>query len=768
MDLLDAIGQAGEGIDKFTGGRALRGTLAGKPRELLSVLPFSDTLGITDEHDKTSGRDLTDQYGLTAKGDNSFGSHAIGFLADNALSPGNLLGAYGAYKAAPTIAKGITKGAKALSGLDLLDHIGSGAKSLGRSIGSASKGARGFLQGESGALNPSVLYDYGATLLSNLDGIAPNYYQFGEHASNAITGTSNKAEELFGSSPEMSAITQQFKHHAADSARDFAGKMNYDLTRAPFGFDLNNALRGMQESYQNHLVNPLASHLGFDPSQRLGEPFMDAAKKMYYDAAYVRPEIISTADSDIIGSLPNDRVLLYKVASDLANNVPSRIADDLVGKFKKSNVVRDFFGLPPLDNKEFTRAFADSMELHDSASGILMRDLRKGGEANHIMDFLRRSSQNEGMLRDIKGQRAIGWPEYRQGVPIGEHTRDTLENSLREIAMSDPEMLRGWLAPKYGRSIVNGALNDAANQFSRYGDPKDRELTKRFFRVPEIRPDSPDIDLATQIAEKLDNGAVGAKSYFGPDYYHINNHLRNLGPEAYQSEIADILGTRPNREAFKPDQSLVDAFIAKHEMHPYEMMGEASAPYWKEALSKHFGDQAYDYIKHYENLAKSDGSYVGPHEYDPDRIRGHIGNLMGLFDYSGLPEDMNLFRGVDGPGLKKIESILGVPLNSPEAIGKEFIDPGFMSTAYHKPTADAFAGLEKGYNRGKTGVVFDFPSVPAGKPASLMNTSEHEVLFPPGRRIRITDNANYPQIKAELYGTLLAALLGNAAYNRED
>lgn len=132
---LGAVGQVGEAIDKVTGGRAVRGTLAGKPRELASVIPFSDSMGLTDANDKTSGRDLTDAYGITGKGDNSFASHAAGFVADNVLSPGNMLGAYGAFKAAPTVAKGLTQGAKALSGLDIVDHVGRGVNAVGKTMG---------------------------------------------------------------------------------------------------------------------------------------------------------------------------------------------------------------------------------------------------------------------------------------------------------------------------------------------------------------------------------------------------------------------------------------------------------------------------------------------------------------------------------------------------------------------------------------------------------------------------------------------------------
>lgn len=132
MDLLNTIGTVGDSIDKITGGRALRGALAGKPREIASFVPYSDSIGLTNEKDKTSGRDLTDQYGLTSKGSNSFGSHAAGFLADTVLSPGNLIGAYGSFKAAPTIAKGLAGAGKALVGLDLLDGFNKGAKTAGR------------------------------------------------------------------------------------------------------------------------------------------------------------------------------------------------------------------------------------------------------------------------------------------------------------------------------------------------------------------------------------------------------------------------------------------------------------------------------------------------------------------------------------------------------------------------------------------------------------------------------------------------------------
>lgn len=56
MDLLSALSYAGETIDKP--GRAARGLLSGRPEELANLIPFSDTMGITDPSQSSSGRDM--------------------------------------------------------------------------------------------------------------------------------------------------------------------------------------------------------------------------------------------------------------------------------------------------------------------------------------------------------------------------------------------------------------------------------------------------------------------------------------------------------------------------------------------------------------------------------------------------------------------------------------------------------------------------------------------------------------------------------------
>jgi len=64
---LGALHYVGSTLDKTFGGRSLRGALAGKARELLAPIPFSDTLGITNPDDNTSGRELLENAGVLTK-----------------------------------------------------------------------------------------------------------------------------------------------------------------------------------------------------------------------------------------------------------------------------------------------------------------------------------------------------------------------------------------------------------------------------------------------------------------------------------------------------------------------------------------------------------------------------------------------------------------------------------------------------------------------------------------------------------------------------
>jgi hypothetical protein len=95
--LLNGLSYVGDSFDKM-GSRQLRGVLGGKPRELASFIPFSDRLGITDEKDIVSGRDLLHNAGLVDKSTSGFGAGLAGAATEMALDPMSIVGGVGVAK----------------------------------------------------------------------------------------------------------------------------------------------------------------------------------------------------------------------------------------------------------------------------------------------------------------------------------------------------------------------------------------------------------------------------------------------------------------------------------------------------------------------------------------------------------------------------------------------------------------------------------------------------------------------------------------------
>lgn len=87
---LGGLGYVGSVLEKTFGGRAIRGALGGKGREMLSIIPFSDTLGITDPEERVSGRELLRDWGMADNEDN-WGNFLGGMGLELATDPGMYL-----------------------------------------------------------------------------------------------------------------------------------------------------------------------------------------------------------------------------------------------------------------------------------------------------------------------------------------------------------------------------------------------------------------------------------------------------------------------------------------------------------------------------------------------------------------------------------------------------------------------------------------------------------------------------------------------------
>lgn len=117
---LSGLSYVGQYLDKQTGSRGIRGLLAGKPRELLSLIPGSDVIGITRPEDIVHGKEL-----LGIQNDpSSWGDDILGFGAEVLLDPtlafggfikGGLTGAGALAKSAGVLDDATKAAAKAAS-----------------------------------------------------------------------------------------------------------------------------------------------------------------------------------------------------------------------------------------------------------------------------------------------------------------------------------------------------------------------------------------------------------------------------------------------------------------------------------------------------------------------------------------------------------------------------------------------------------------------------------------------------------------------------
>ena len=123
---LGGLAWIGETLDKP--GAAVRGVLAGEFDQLLNLIPFSDTLGITRPEDRVYGRELLEKAGILGKNKKGFDSGDVaGFGADVLLDPltyltfgasaagkaGKLAQQAGLWRALPQAAKAAKMGPRA-------------------------------------------------------------------------------------------------------------------------------------------------------------------------------------------------------------------------------------------------------------------------------------------------------------------------------------------------------------------------------------------------------------------------------------------------------------------------------------------------------------------------------------------------------------------------------------------------------------------------------------------------------------------------------
>jgi len=174
--VVGGLSYVGGSLDKAFGGRAIRGLLGGRSREALSILPFSDALGLTDPTESVSGMEL---FGVNPE-DAGLGQHALGIGAELALDPATYL----------------TFGGSALS------KLGLAAKKAGALPGTMSGRIRGLAAGtpEAAALASHLAVPEADVVGRSLGGLAGLRLPFTEASTAVGTGpTARSVADALGS-----------------------------------------------------------------------------------------------------------------------------------------------------------------------------------------------------------------------------------------------------------------------------------------------------------------------------------------------------------------------------------------------------------------------------------------------------------------------------------------------------------------------------------------------------------------------------------------
>lgn len=205
---LGGLAYLGKLADKTFGGRAVRGGLGwltgvdrATPSELLSVLPFSDTLGLTREQNTLHGEDLLRGWGALDPGDTSFlGSTLPGVAAEIALDPAMLFGAAVPKAVFGAIGKGAQYGGRGVGALTGFDPVARATSFATDTV----------LPPLRAAFDPLV---HGSTLGSVQRGVAPTF-------DNTLTGLGANAERAYyGVNDALAPYAKRF-----DDAQDLINR----------------------------------------------------------------------------------------------------------------------------------------------------------------------------------------------------------------------------------------------------------------------------------------------------------------------------------------------------------------------------------------------------------------------------------------------------------------------------------------------------------------------------------------------------------------
>lgn len=276
---------AAETLDKP--GRAMRGLLAGRPSELLNLVPFSDTLGLTDPAQSTSGRDLLEQYGVLDKNTPGLDvGDVAGFGAEVLTDPLSWIGGLGALtktgraaqasgKATKGVAAGIRSGERSLFNVGI---PGGDLLGLNKRFGlenipiGTGEGAAKFVE----------------TLAKPIDKL--RWSKFGREAARNVDATLGNQSSKLGQESYKTNVLDPLMKESAEARKPLYQHAREMFKEGNFDEEHIKAMIGGAEgvippgAYTSHMLDPAGNMVSVPTSRELaaqtGRELRDSFKKM--------------------------------------------------------------------------------------------------------------------------------------------------------------------------------------------------------------------------------------------------------------------------------------------------------------------------------------------------------------------------------------------------------------------------------------------------------------------------------------------------------
>lgn len=305
--LMAPVKWAGETLSKPAA--ALRGLLAGQPGQLANLIPFSDTLGITDPRKRVSGRDMLRSWGAIGP-DNNSGNFLGGMLAEVLTDPLVLAAPFGGIaKGTQMLSKAAGLGGEAATIGDVAGAAGSKIGDLAAKVGSKIPQGIKDIPGRVGGVADDLLGKVGAPRMfmgsspaqvfpaaSEAAGVGPFGSSLGKGAEEAAAQLKLMRDSLAGASP-------------SEASELWSGiNMLSSPARGPFGADPSRIAGLMTNGTSPLLPRAMGAAQNFyqNAPSWSGIPYMKYAGRQFMNqpAGALLPELSVGASLDNMADQP--------------------------------------------------------------------------------------------------------------------------------------------------------------------------------------------------------------------------------------------------------------------------------------------------------------------------------------------------------------------------------------------------------------------------------------------------------------------------------